>query len=157
MFLFSFIIGRKSGEYQAEVLIIFARQAQPLLNGVIHERRKMETRMSARIKTIVAAALVASALAAAPAQAEDGVWKVGQGYVIRFERLDLSRAIDRQVLLAQVEHAAKKVCKGQRPANRRDACAADTLRSIKESAGPSLSATLDVARFERDGVMQAQR
>ena len=113
--------------------------------------------MPTRLKILVATPLLAVAFTGAPAQAGDGVWRVGQGYVIRFEKLDLSRAADRQLLLAQVEHAAGKLCEGERPALRRESCAAETLRSIKETAGPSLRATLDVARFERDGVMQAQR
>lgn len=113
--------------------------------------------MPSRPKILFATTLLAFAFTGAPANAEDGVWKVGQGYVIRFEKLDLSRAADRQVLLAQVEHVADKLCEGERPALRRQACATETVRSIKDSAGASLSASLDVARFERDGVLQAQR
>lgn len=106
---------------------------------------------------VLCAALLAATLPALPAHAEDGVWKVGQGYVIRFESLDLSRSADRQILLAQVEHVAGKLCKGERPAARRQSCTTETIRSIKESAGPSLGASLDVALFERDGIQQAQR
>jgi len=113
--------------------------------------------MPTRIHALCAATLLAFASPVPSAHADDGVWKVGQGYVIRFETLDLSRAADRQILLAQVEHVAAKLCAGERPATRRQACAAETIRSIKESAGASLSASLDVARFERDGVQQAQR
>lgn len=38
MFLFSFVIGRKSGEYQAKVLIFFGQADQPPLNRADHER-----------------------------------------------------------------------------------------------------------------------
>lgn len=113
--------------------------------------------MPTRIHTLIAATLISLSLPAAPAHAEDGIWKVGTGYVIRLETLDLSRAMDRQTLLTQVERTAEKLCRGERPAIAREACQAETIRSMKESAGPSLRATLDVARIERDGVQQAQR
>ena len=113
--------------------------------------------MTIRFAALCAAALLSAGLAAAPAQAEDGVWKVGTGYVVRFEKLDLARPADRQVLLAQVERAAAKVCSGLRPAARRTACADSTVREMMNAADPALRASLDVARFERDGVMQAAR
>lgn len=113
--------------------------------------------MPTRIHVLCAATLLACALPAAPACAEDGVWKVGTGYVIRFEKLDLANPFDRQVLLSQVEKTAERVCKGERTKARRDACADETIRSIKDSIEPGLRASLDVARFERDGVQQAQR
>lgn len=113
--------------------------------------------MPTRLHTLIAATLLTFAFPAAPAHAEDGIWKVGDGYVIRFEKLDLSRPLDRQILLDQVERAAGKMCKGQRPTTARDACKAETIRSMKDSLGPNLRANLDVARFERDGVQQAQR
>ena len=158
MFLFFQVIGRKSGEYQAGVLIFFGQAAQPCLNRATDERgQTRKPAMPTRIHTLIAATLIAFSLPAAPAHADDGIWKVGNGYVIRFEKLDLSRAMDRQALLAQVERAAEKLCRGERPALAREACKAETVRSMKDSAGPSLRATLDVARFERDGVQQAQR
>jgi UrcA family protein len=113
--------------------------------------------MPTRIRTLIAATLLAFNFPASPAHAEDGVWKVGDGYVIRFETLDLSRAMDRQMLLAQVERTANKLCEGQKPATARAACKTETIRSMKDSVRPGLRAALDVARFERDGVQQAQR
>ena len=113
--------------------------------------------MPTRIHTLIAATLLTFAFPASPAHAEDGIWKVGDGYVIRFAKLDLSNALDRQTLLGQVERTAEKLCRGERPTAARDACEAETIRSMKNSAGPSLRATLDVARIERDGVQQAQR
>lgn len=113
--------------------------------------------MPTRILVLCAATLLACTLPVAPASAEDGVWKVGTGYVIRFEKLDLSNPFDRQVLLAQVEKTTERVCEGERTEARRNACADETLRSIKNSLEPGLRASLDVARFERDGVQQAQR
>ena len=113
--------------------------------------------MPTRIQTLIAATLLAFAFPASPAHAEDGIWKVGDGYVIRFAKLDLSNARDRQTLLGQVERTAEKLCRGERPTTARDACKAETVRSMKNSAGPTLRATLDVARIERDGVQQAQR
>jgi UrcA family protein len=113
--------------------------------------------MSVRFQALAATTLLTLAIGVAPAHAEDGVWKVGTGYVIRFEKLDLRKAEDRQTLLGQVERTAAKACRGMRPATARMACAEETLRSIMKSVEPSLRASLDVARFERDGVMQASR
>jgi len=113
--------------------------------------------MPTRLHTLIAATLLTFALPASPAHAEDGIWKVGDGYVIRFEKLDLSRAMDRQTLLGQVERAAEKLCRGKRPAAAREACQAETLRSMSKSGGPNLQASIEIARFERDGVQQAQR
>jgi UrcA family protein len=113
--------------------------------------------MSKRLFALCAAALFTLTVSSAPAHAEDGVWKVGTSYVVRFEKLDLSKPGDRQILLGQVERTAARACKALRPAARRTACAADTVSSILKSADPGLRASLDTARFERDGVMQAAR
>ena len=113
--------------------------------------------MSRHLLVLSAAALLTLTVSSAPAHAEDGVWKVGTGYVVRFEKLDLSKPADRQALLGQVERTAAKACNALRPAARRTACAADTVSSILKSADPGLRASLDTARFERDGVMQAAR
>jgi UrcA family protein len=113
--------------------------------------------MSKRLNALGAATLLTLTLSSAPAHAEDGVWKVGIGYVVRFEKLDLSKPADRQALLGQVERTAAKACSGLRPAARRAACATDTVSAIMKSAEPGLRASLDTARFERDGVMQAAR
>jgi UrcA family protein len=108
--------------------------------------------MSVRL-TLLAAAMLALAPAAS---AEDGAWKVGSTYVIRFEGLDLSRAGDRQILLAQVERSATRLCAGESPARRRNACAKDAIAAAL-TAAPALQATLSLARLERDGLQQAQR
>ena len=113
--------------------------------------------MSKRLYALCAAALFTLSLSSAPAHAEDGVWKVGTSYVVRFEKLDLSKPADRQTLLGQVERTAVRACSTLRPATRRAACATDTVNTIMKSADPGLRASLDVARFERDGVMQAAR
>lgn len=111
--------------------------------------------MHATLRTTVLAA--ALAITALPAHADDGVWKVGTGYVVRFESLDLSLPADRQVLLAQIERAAEKACDGLRTEARRHACAADAISQSTKALSPNLRASLDVARFERDGQQQAQR
>jgi UrcA family protein len=113
--------------------------------------------MPAYLRLTCLIALAPLALSASPARAEDGVWKVGTGYVIRFEKLDLTRAADRQILLGQVEQAAEKACQGFRPTARREACAVGAVQTMMKSAAPGLRASLDVARFERDGLMQASR
>lgn len=112
--------------------------------------------MTNRLRTLIATSLIAL-IPTVPAHAEDGIWKVGTSYVIRFEKLDLSRAVDRQVLLGQVERTVEKVCRGQRPETKRAACRTETLRIVQASADPSLRGAIDMARFERDGVQQAKR
>ena len=112
--------------------------------------------MSIRRLAIAAATLLVAA-SASPASADDGVWRVGDSWVIRFETLDLSQPAARQVLLAQVERTAEKACAGLRTRARRDACAADTIAAVLKAAEPGVRASLDVARFERDGILQAAR
>jgi UrcA family protein len=111
--------------------------------------------MFAALRTACLATVIAAATL--PAQADDGVWKVGSGYVIRFEQLDISQPTDRQILLSQVERAAAKLCEGQRPLTKRRACAADAVSHSSKALPPHLRAGLDIARFERDGQQQAQR
>jgi UrcA family protein len=113
--------------------------------------------MSIRLPATAAATLIALTLGAPRAHAEDGVWKVGTGYVIRFEKLDLTRPADRQILLAQVERAASRLCEGEHTTNRRRSCARQTLADVEAKLDLGLRASLDVARFERDGIQQAQR
>ena len=87
--------------------------------------------MTIRLPAAALATLMALALTAPSAQAEDGIWKTGTGYVIRFEKLDLTRSVDRQILLAQVESAASRLCEGERTKNRRKACVSQTLASVQ--------------------------
>lgn len=109
------------------------------------------------IRPLLAFAFAAVVAPSVSAQARGGVWKVGDGYVIRLENADLSRPADRQLLLAQIERAAAQLCRGQRPQSRRDACAGDAVRTMMDTAEPAVRAGYDVARFERDGTIQAQR
>lgn len=110
-----------------------------------------------RARLALAAALAAFALPAAPgAHAEDGAWKVGSSYVVRFEKLDLSTAAGRAALLAQVERSAAKLCQGVSTRARREACAAEAVKAAFARA-PDLAGTIHLARLERDGQQQAQR
>lgn len=110
---------------------------------------------SARIRFALVAALATFALPAA-ALAEDGAWKVGSTYVVRFEKLDTSTAAGRATLLAQIERSAAKLCEGVSTRAKRQACAAEAVKSAMAKA-PDLAATIQLARLERDGVQQAQR
>lgn len=92
----------------------------------------------------------------APALAEDGAFKVGSSFVVRFERLDTTTPAGRALLLAQIERAAAKLCEGVFTRAKRQACAAEAVQSTL-SAHPDLAATIQLARLERDGVQQAQR
>src|SRR5690348_13871515 len=102
MFLFSFIIGKKSGLYQAQVLTFFGQRTQPSPIGAGQERHMTGDRpmTPARIRVALVATLATFALPAT-ALAEDGAWKVGSSYVIRFEKLDTSTPAGRATLLAQ--------------------------------------------------------
>jgi UrcA family protein len=104
------------------------------------------------------AALAAGLAALAPtAIAEDGAWRVGSSYVIRFEHLDLSRPADRQALLVQVERSAAKLCKGARTRVRQEACTRDAVQKSLSAAPASVEKAVQTARLERDGQQQAQR
>lgn len=111
--------------------------------------------MTIRTRLALAAALFAFALPPA-AQAEDGAWKVGSTYVVRFDKLDLSRPADRQILLAQVERSATKLCEGVRTKAKRQSCKDEAIKTSLAKA-PDLDTAIQLARLERDGVQQAQR
>lgn len=106
-------------------------------------------------RTLAAATLLALALPMA-AHAEDGAWKVGSSYVVRFEKLDLSNPIDRQILLAQVERSAAKLCVAEKTRVRQQRCSRQAVESAL-AATPDIRASIQIARLERDGVQQAAR
>ena len=110
---------------------------------------------AARIRIAMAATLALFALPAS-AFADDGAWKVGSSYVIRFEKLDTSTAAGRAALLAQVERSAAKLCEGVYTRAKRQACAAEAVKSALAKS-PDLAGTIQLARLERDGQQQAQR
>lgn len=112
--------------------------------------------LSLRVRTAFAAAMLAAALPAAPAHADDGAWRVGSSYVVRFEKLDLSNPADRAILLAQVERSAAKLCEGVRSRGKQRACAAEAVKSAMAKS-PDIAATIQIARLERDNQQQAQR
>jgi len=104
------------------------------------------------------AALAASLIALAPTvRADDGAWKVGSSYVIRFKHLDLSQPTDRQALLVQVERSALKLCEGERPRVRRDSCASSAISSALNASPARVRLAVQMAQTERDGRQQAQR
>lgn len=111
--------------------------------------------LPADIRFALVATLAMFALPAA-ALAEDGAWKVGPSYVIRFEKLDLSTASGRATLLAQAERSAAKLCEGVSTRAKRRACAAEAMKSAMAQS-PDIAGTLQLARLERDGQQQAQR
>jgi UrcA family protein len=112
--------------------------------------------MTLRLVTL-AAGLAILGLSASPAVAEDGAWKVGDSYVVRFQHLDLAQAADRQALLIQVERSAKKLCLGQRTRARQQACAASTIEAALSSVPTRVQKAVQTARLERDGLQRAQR
>jgi UrcA family protein len=108
---------------------------------------------------VVRMAILAAALAAlAPAAlADDGAWKVGGSYVIRFEHLDLSRPADRGALLIQIERSAARLCEGVRTKSRRQSCIADAIQKSLSAAPGSIEQAVQTARLERDAQQQAGR
>jgi UrcA family protein len=150
--LFCQIISKKSGLYQAEVLSSRPDRPAPVPKRPIAAR---QTEAIPMIKTISAA--LALMLVSAPlAHAEDGAWKVGQSYVIRFENLDLSTPSDRQTLLKQVERSAKKLCEPA-PRSRRGACATSAIKATLDQSPAEVRSAVQLARVEREGVLQASR
>lgn len=112
--------------------------------------------MNLKLVTL-AAGLAMLGLSASPAVAEDGAWKVGDSYVVRFQHLDLAQPADRQALLVQLERSAKKLCMVQRTRGRQQACAASTIEAALSSVPARVQKAVQTARLERDGIQQAQR
>lgn len=107
---------------------------------------------------IIPAALVAAALAiAAPAAAEDGIWRAGQGLVVKAHGLDLARVDGRAELLRRVEFAAERLCRGQSPQTRRRACAEARTHSAVAAAAPDLQRAFAQALAERQSRSVASR
>lgn len=117
----------------------------------------MNANVSIRL-SVIAASMAASSMFLAPqARAEDGAWKVGSSYVIRFQHLDLDRPADRQALLKQIERSANRFCKGYHTKTRREACAEAAVASSVKSVPAQVKRAVETARLERDGEQQAQR
>ncbi len=108
------------------------------------------------MKTALLAALT-TLMIAAPAHADDGAWKVGSSYVIRFEQLDLNRPADRATLLAQVERSSEKLCAGESPRSARKTCQAVATANAVGMLQPFVRKAVETARLERDVQQQAQR
>lgn len=105
----------------------------------------------------LAALALFTASIAAPAFAEDGAWKVGSSYVIRFEQLDLSQPADRKALLTQVERSAMKLCDAQRTRARKERCATSAIKATLDQSPSEVRSAVTLARIERDGSAQAAR
>jgi UrcA family protein len=99
--------------------------------------------------------LPATAVAAAAlvfgqaATAADGVWKVGNSYVVRYEALDLATVEGRAGLLDMIETAARRLCRGQASKRARDACFSDTVAAATVSASAQAREALVQAAAER--------
>jgi UrcA family protein len=117
----------------------------------------MNATVSIRLSVVAACLAVSAVFLAPPAKAEDGAWRVGSSYVIRFQHLDLDRAADRQALLKQVERSASSLCKGHHTKARREACAETAVSSSLKSVPAQVKRAVETARLERDGEQQAQR
>lgn len=110
------------------------------------------------MRSFTAAALLAATLAiAAPARAEEHVWRVGNDLLVKAGDLDLSTADDRQALLRRVQSAAQRLCRGHSPQTRRIACAEEQTFAAVAHATPALQQAYRRALEERDArVLAAQ-
>jgi UrcA family protein len=118
---------------------------------------KLACLLSFKLACLLTGLAFASLFFNPPARAEDGAWKVGASYVIRFQHLDLGRPADRHALLNQVERSAERLCEGQRTKARREACAEAAIASSLKSVPGHIRLAVDTARLERDGEQQAHR
>ena len=109
-------------------------------------------------KTMMFAAALIAATAAAQAHAEDGSWKGGNNdYVIRFEKLDLDHAADRARLLGQIETAAVRLCRDVQLRIDQRACEADAKAHAVAATPASVQKALAAAEQERTGVALAAK
>jgi UrcA family protein len=109
--------------------------------------------------TLISSTLAAlTLLALTPsASAEDGAWRVGTSYVVRFASLDLAQPEDRQVLLAQIERSATKLCGSKSTRIRREACVTSTIKATLDKSPVDVRSAVTMARLERQGTLQAAR
>lgn len=112
--------------------------------------------MNAKRALIGAAAALVGVVGCAQAGAADGVWRVGNSFVVRFDALDLARAEDRQELLAMVESAGRRLCRHEVGRAKREACAADAVAAALEAVGPDVARAVEQARAERAGRPSAE-
>ena len=105
-----------------------------------------------------AAAAVTLASAAVPAIVHaEPIWRVGQGYVVRYQDLDLSTAAGRRALLARVESAGDQACRGQMLRVDERACRAQVTSTALASAASPARQALQLALNERGGADFAAR
>jgi UrcA family protein len=111
-----------------------------------------------RLFTAAAAALtLASAAVPAIVHAEP-IWRVGQGYVVRYQDLDLSTAQGRRALLARVERAAAQGCRGGYMLTREErACREQAVATAMASANSPARSALRMAMSERASTDYASR
>ena len=111
--------------------------------------------MSARI-TLATVLVAITLVPVLPAQAE--AWRNSGGeHRLNVASLNLDQSADRQVLLAKIERAARKVCLEVRTQVKQDACKAEAAERALAGSPSSVRIALQTARLERDGVRQAQR
>lgn len=94
--------------------------------------------------------IAAAALSAAPVQAKDGVWHVGNSFVIRHADLDLETAEGRQALLDMIEKAARRACRNEPSLTERRACAAEIVERVITTEEPAVGEAVADARRERE-------
>ena len=103
-------------------------------------------------KTVIAIALIATAIAPAAAFAKDHAWQVGNDSMHLYYRdLDMTTASGRALYLARVERAADRLC---RDSGDPRACMIDTVKATARMPG---QASLQVALNERSTVRLAGR
>ena len=98
----------------------------------------------------VSAAVIATAmLASTAAQAEPGAWQVGEGYVIRYQDLDLRQPSGQQALLARVQRSAHRACAGLLLSADERACEQRAIEQSLVRADPAARRALQLALADR--------
>jgi UrcA family protein len=108
-------------------------------------------------KLFAAAAAATAILSVVPGIATaDPVWQVGQGYVIRYQDLDLSSAQGRAALLVRIERAADRACRDEMLRVDEQACRQRIAgAAMANAAGPARQA-LHMAMNERGPVLASR-
>ena len=108
------------------------------------------------LRPIAIPALLALGLTT-PALAEPHVWQTGDGFTIRATGLDLRTTDGRETLLARVDFAAARLCRGVATRVQRNACAEDARTQMLADAPRALAGSIRTALAERDAVRLAGR
>src|SRR5687767_12461508 len=90
------------------------------------------------IRKLLIPAFALLAIGSTAAQAEEHVWRTGDGFTIRLGDLDLDSAAGRTSLLRRLDHVATEICRDAGARIRRSTC----VRAVQDQALASAPARL---------------